>query len=232
MVVAIIAILAAMLMPTLSKARQTAKRTACISNQKQLGLLYQGFSNEYDGKVPFQYYWMKRHNLFYSKSNRRFNFGVIQKAGNLNEVNILVCPSYKGGSSWPNRLLGTGVSPNRDLESTGLESYTHYNARPITQSPGLTDIPVTSRLVKLDDFAEYAIISESSYLMYGSNGDPFHEFQGAVTTYGDGHVLFVRGKNTFIATARSRREDSDYFSDADSDGIPESGIWWYLDNPK
>ena len=51
-VVAIIAILAAMLLPALSKARERAQTAACMNNLKQLGVAFVMYSNDFGGKLP------------------------------------------------------------------------------------------------------------------------------------------------------------------------------------
>jgi prepilin-type N-terminal cleavage/methylation domain-containing protein/prepilin-type processing-associated H-X9-DG protein len=50
-VIAIIAILASMLLPSLGKARDTAKAAACVSNQKQIMLAFSLYANDYNGWV-------------------------------------------------------------------------------------------------------------------------------------------------------------------------------------
>ena len=51
-VIAIIAILAALLLPALAKAKARAQRTACLNNQKQIGLSLIMWADDHDDRFP------------------------------------------------------------------------------------------------------------------------------------------------------------------------------------
>jgi prepilin-type N-terminal cleavage/methylation domain-containing protein/prepilin-type processing-associated H-X9-DG protein len=52
-VIAIIAILAAMLLPVLSKARGRAEGISCLNNTRQLALAWQLYADDHDGLLPY-----------------------------------------------------------------------------------------------------------------------------------------------------------------------------------
>lgn len=59
-VIAIIAILAAMLFPVFSKAREKARQITCASNLKQMGLAFFMYTSDYDEQFPMAYLWKTR----------------------------------------------------------------------------------------------------------------------------------------------------------------------------
>lgn len=52
-VIAIIAILAAILFPVFQKVRENARRTSCLSNEKQLGLAFTQYTQDADERYPY-----------------------------------------------------------------------------------------------------------------------------------------------------------------------------------
>src|SRR5256885_12758984 len=54
-VIGIIALLIAILLPALSRARENAKNAQCLSNLRQLGTVYQFYANDYKDQIPIGY---------------------------------------------------------------------------------------------------------------------------------------------------------------------------------
>src|SRR5690349_19499625 len=53
-VIAMIAILAALLLPVLAKSQLSAKRIQCLSNLKEVGVAFHSFSHDHKDKFPMQ----------------------------------------------------------------------------------------------------------------------------------------------------------------------------------
>ena len=72
-VIAIIAILAAILFPVFAKAREQARKTACASNLKQIGMALLQYVQDYDERWPSEAWWgYKRVIMPYMKNDLVF----------------------------------------------------------------------------------------------------------------------------------------------------------------
>src|SRR3954453_2999843 len=78
-VVGIVAVLIAILLPALSKARDAARKTACLSNLRQVHQLIAMYANDYKDRVPVGYRGQKQFNsMVYSGTAGRFVlFGLV-----------------------------------------------------------------------------------------------------------------------------------------------------------
>jgi len=102
-VIAIIAILAAILFPVFSRAREKARQTSCLSNIRQLGLAWLMYAEDYDEMACQSYYFMGGFRWEYAwdfildwgaPNPPAYEFGLLgpyTKNGQINQ-----CPSFHG----------------------------------------------------------------------------------------------------------------------------------------
>ena len=96
-VIAIIAILAAMLLPALSRARERARIAVCMSNLKQIGMAFFLYTNDYDGYFPAVAYNLpsgaSNNDIWYAVMSPKY-LNVTSDTGNKEaRKSIVGCPS-------------------------------------------------------------------------------------------------------------------------------------------
>ena len=202
-VIAIIAILAAILFPVFQKVRENARRTACLSNQKQLGIAVQQYTQDYDERLYF----------FASKNNPSSSrTGAIVPAASANPVRwwnalmpfvksnaVFACPSDSGPTLSPDanglKIIPRSFIALRPAEGLSLaqipdpvetivitEKWDMTIATPTTPSAAITDSWVEPFN---GDFAYDAAAKRMNLI-----GDRHAE--GVNCTFFDGHAKWYR----------------------------------------
>jgi len=122
-VIAIIGILAAILLPALARARESARRASCQNNLKQWGIIFKMYANESKGeKFPRLHVWNIEADPALSDDVAAAPYIPSVYPEYLTDPNILVCPSD------PNNFP-------EDLEFSDGSSCVYVNSHVDTQGP-------------------------------------------------------------------------------------------------
>ncbi len=138
-VIAIIGILAAILLPALARARESARRASCLNNLTQMGLCFQMFAQEHDGKLPWS-------------GGKNDASCMIKLYGDyLSDFRSLICPSDPGGyqsrrnsTTWTELTLATLIDSDLGGDMSCRRSYNYmgaYTKTPIVLPPPGNPIP-------------------------------------------------------------------------------------------
>jgi len=143
-VIGIIALLISILLPTLSKARQTAQKSVCLSNLRQLGIAFRLYAVANKDAIPIGYMGQKQFSYVINWNNSNgtkvSQMGLLVLGGMLKSPKAYYCPSepdpqwqYNTPENvWP----FDKTPPDPRLTQAGLgHTRMGYGARPIADWP-------------------------------------------------------------------------------------------------
>lgn len=181
-VIAIIAILAAILLPVLSKARANSYRSTCTSNLKQIYSAYRLYEQDNDGWYPP---WHNMNTSAGTTAPSWYNPGALHYAIDkyLSSKDVWFCRSspYKGTN-----VTWSGVD----------QSYTtylmprirwHYRLMSRPGAPGLSD----GELPMMGDQTGLQWDKDTPGLQYPPANSHWAHFEGTNVLWGDGHVKWM-----------------------------------------
>ncbi len=188
-VIAIIAILAALLLPSLARARDMAKRTKCLGNLKQLGFCSVAYSDDNRGWLP--------HNTIYP-SYWKYQISPYAGVKASSELDVKLagsvfrCPSWESKSDAP-PLYQSGYGYNHS--QLGYEDAAYPMVKPYVKS---SEVAVPSQTILAGDSTDWICAGGNwDYMklyrpsIVGLTGVGNRHFNGVCLAWVDGHSSWM-----------------------------------------
>jgi prepilin-type N-terminal cleavage/methylation domain-containing protein len=216
-VIAIIAILAALLLPALSRAKEKARRTQCLNNLRQMGMSLFMYADDNRGMIP---------RAISATSPFWWQVLTLNLGGNtgndFTRMKVLTCPSYPDKSQLVCYVVnGWTFSSPTDMSGTELEGSSKITIfqRPVDtiyladREDGSQWGPITStNLTGVEVFYDVWNVSQLPYTSTGAENPRSgrrvaldRHGKGPCLLYFDGHTGFKKARQITVNDWRDRR---------------------------
>ena len=190
-VIGVIAILIGILLPTIARARESARRASCLSNLRQVGMAMRFYAHDNRDQVPLGYRTNTKqfNSMVYSNTAKKFVlFGWLYNGGYMKTPAVFFCPSEND----PRSMLNTLENPWPPGDPA-FQVYAGYGCRPEVKIP---DDPASFLLTgvslpRLNRFKSKAVFADLTATV--ARVDTRH-VRGINVLFGDGSAKWADRK--------------------------------------
>jgi prepilin-type processing-associated H-X9-DG protein len=225
-VIAIIGILAALLLPVLSRAKERAHRITCLSNQRQLGLAWDIYSGEVNGLLAIND-WVLDGQIARSPTNSWVWGNCLLDTDPANITSASLFPYVK------NALVYRCPADRTDIQDTRIPKYrsfalscylggpeenvVRWDVHPVARMNEIRNASKTLTFIDEDD-----LTIDDGHFLYPTNGLNWYNIpgwrhqNGTILAFADGHSEYWKWKSrhpTTTAFMGASMEDPAGFED-------------------